>query len=205
MKRWAHEWTRALKDLDQAINVPTNSQSLCEMVWALYENDLYPREYHNSNHIFTGVDLLDEFEAETNTPLMPIVRYAWMMHDAKCVPGEKNNEECSAFLACTIISSQLAENPILSTKPSFEGSTIAGRIIRDVDWAYFGYQYEEFEHITTLVRTEYSAFSDDEWKVGRKAFLESIDPEKVFWNSYFKKKYDAQVRINLEKSIANLS
>lgn len=205
MKSWTHEWIRALKDLEKAIDLPSIATPAGEMVWALYENDLVPRAYHNSTHIFTGIDLLDEFEAETNTPLMPIVRYAWMMHDAKNEPGEKYNEECSAFLACTIISSQLAENPILSTKPSFEGSTIAGRIIRDVDWAYFGYPLEEFEHITSMIRKEYAHLSDDLWKVGRKGFLESIDPEKVFWNSHFKKKYNTQLRINLEKSIANLS
>lgn len=203
MKSWTHEWIRALKDLEKAIDIPSIATPSGEMIWALYENNLYPREYHNSNHIFNGIDLLDEYEAET--PLMPIVRYSWMMHDAKCVPGEKDNEECSAFLACTIINSQLPENPIMSTKPSFEGSTIAGRIIRDVDWAYFGAPLEEFEHITSLIRKEYHHLSDDEWKAGRKAFLEKIDPIKVFWTPQFKKKFDKQCKINIEKSIQNLS
>lgn len=205
MKSWLHDWTRALKDLELAVDLSPLVYQMSDMILDLYDNDLFPREYHNSNHIHSGMELLDEYVAETNIPLMPPVRFAWMMHDAKCTPGAKDNEECSAFLACTIVGTQLPADPIMSTKPSSEGSTVSGRIIRDIDWSYFGLPYEEFVHITSLIRKEYSHLADEEWKTGRKAFLESVNPENIFWTTYFKKKYGKQAKKNVEQSIAHLS
>ena len=205
MRSWNHEWVRSIKEIEKAVDVPSLVYQLSDMVLGLYDNDLYPREYHNSNHILTGIDLLDEYEVETRTPLMPPVRFSWMMHDARCVPGASDNEVCSAFLACTIIGNDLPNDPILSTKPTHQGSTIAGRIIRDVDWSYFGLPYEEFVHITDTIRKEYQHLSDEEWKAGRKTFLESVNPENVFWTSHFKKKYQEQSKKNIEQSIVHLS
>jgi predicted metal-dependent HD superfamily phosphohydrolase len=201
MGSWNFEWKRAINDLETAIDLPIYAklESTAEMVFDLYEDKLFPRLHHNSDHILTGCDLLTEFETETHTPLMPPTRFSWMLHDAKYDPQGKDNEECSAFLARTIVNNIMPVDPIMSTKFGYEGSTVAGRIIKDVDYSYFGLPLEEFIHVTDLIRQEYKHLTDDEWANGRKAFLSSLDPENIFWHPFFKKKFAAQAKANIEK------
>lgn len=199
---WDHEWARALKAMEAVCDIPEMALRNGETIKARYDDSYL--NYHNTTHIFDGIKLLDEYEAEAHV-LMPVIRYAWMNHDSSCNPLININEELAAFLACAIIGNDMPHEPILCTKWGRTGTSVAGHIIRDVDYSYFGLPTEEFLHITTLIRSEYKHLTDDEWKAGRKWFLESLDPEKIFWSAHFQKKFKDQVKINVEKGIEDLS
>jgi predicted metal-dependent HD superfamily phosphohydrolase len=178
---WSHAWSKSLNDLQVACDIPSAAHEIGTHVGALYSASDLP--YHNLDHIFSGLDLLDRLESEGKGLVMPQVRYCWMNHDSHCDAGNKLNELRSATLACAIIGNDIPMIPILATNPKYIGpSSVAAKTLNDLDYAYFGFPYEEFQHVTDLIRQEYGFLSDDQWKAGRLAFIETINPKELYFH-----------------------
>lgn len=201
MESWEQEWSHALNDLEIAIDIPIVARHSGSIVEVLYEES--HRVYHAKDHIYYGLELLREMEA-MGIILMPQVRYCWMNHDSCYDPLSTINEEKAAFLACAIVSSILPEDPIMSTKIGHGGNSIAGKILHDLDYAYFGLPMDEYKATEDKIRQEYSHLTDEEWAFGRKMFLKTIDIwDGPFFHPFFKKKFEVQAKKNLAEILGD--
>jgi len=185
VRSWDFELTRALKDMEKYCDLPEWAHSLATTVGDMYDEP--GREYHNKERIFVGLDTLLEMERET--PVLPVQRISWMLHNCYYDAEFSGNEALSAGISIAILGDMIAVDPILSTQPGYVGRTIAGKINHDLNHVYFAASYESVLETTARIRLEYRHLTDEQWAEGRAKFVESLDPQNVFWHPWFIKRY----------------
>jgi predicted metal-dependent HD superfamily phosphohydrolase len=72
----------------------------------------------------------------------------------------------------------------------------------DIDLAILGEKSDRYFKYSMDLREEYQDFSDQQWKCGRKIFLENmLKKNKIYFTKYFDDKYFNNVKNNLEAEL----
>jgi pantetheine-phosphate adenylyltransferase len=171
------------------------------------------RFYHNLKHLEL---CLTEFrEIETKLRDSKAVLMALLFHDIVYDPQARQdlgNESASWTLAKQLCSLNENDhgaimNHILHTSHSYIGDKSADTdTVCDIDMAILGYSESEFDAYEANIRREYAFASDAEYTAGRLNFLRTLLAKNaIFKTNYFKNKYEASARDNINRLINRLS
>lgn len=162
------------------------------------------RRFHNLNHIRDCVRRMDEVAPLLADP--NAVELALWFHDAIYSPGDPDNERRSAdlFLARSEGASSVFRRHvcglILSTRHDRPVYGIDRRYVNDIDLAGFGAPWAEFMRQGALLRTEFSAQTDAEYRAGLIGFLEGLQRRpRLYATDYFRERYEAKAQENLQR------
>lgn len=136
-------------------------------------------KYHNDNHVWSCLNILAGYAM--NRPMyytdFDLVALALYFHDAVYVPGASDNEEKSADLFSSLITTkteylkEVVINMIMTTKTHQKTEIFYYDLISDIDMAILGSNSEEFDLYERNIRDEYSQFEDSAYYPKRKKFL----------------------------------
>lgn len=171
------------------------------------------RYYHNIKHLENC--LLEFRHMETAIQDRYAVLIALLFHDIIYEPTNQQplaNETASWEFAkqlCQLNDTAHAtiKNHILHTSHSYTGDkNVDTDMVCDIDMAILGYPEQDFTEYERNIRAEYAFASDSQYKTGRIHFLSTLlQQPAIFKTEYFKKKYEAAARINIQTLIQHLS
>jgi predicted metal-dependent HD superfamily phosphohydrolase len=180
-----------------------------------------PRAYHHFGHV---IETLAHFRSVVEGPgwqAPDAVRFALLYHDAVYVPGRKDNEARSADLArehlrrwppVADVDIDRVQALILLTArhgglhggdfpDSPEGEDT--RRFLDCDMAILGAAPEAFADYDRAIAEEYRAVPRWLYRRKRCAFFRMLlDSERIFLSAFFRDRFEAQARRNLETMLA---
>jgi predicted metal-dependent HD superfamily phosphohydrolase len=183
------------------------------------------RAYHTLDHVRSLLALLNEHRKFFHDP--DAVEAAIWLHDAVYSTGRgvQDNEARSAELArqrlfpavqadvlsaqrldliCAMIEATAAH--VVPAMPSREAVADAEKFL-DLDLSILAASETDFDKYEAAVRQEYSWATDDEWREGRAAVLESFLPprrESIFHSELFASRLEAKARANIQRSLRGL-
>jgi predicted metal-dependent HD superfamily phosphohydrolase len=140
------------------------------------------------------------------------VRAAIFYHDAIYDPKRSDNEEQSAHLAKSALSTALVAAAldhvtrlILATDHKRPLQTLDEELIVDIDLSILGREPEVFDFYDRAIRLEYAFVPEDKYRVGRTAVLNQfLNRPQIYSTPYFQLQHETQSRVNLIKAIAAL-
>jgi len=95
---------------------------------------------------------------------------------------------------------------ILATRHQRPARSNDRRFIEDIDLAGFGASWEEFIRHGALLREEFAAQSDAQYRAGQLAFLRRLGQRRWFFSTdYYRERYEAQAKRNLDRLLALLA
>lgn len=165
------------------------------------------RAYHNLEHIHNMLKKLTESERFAKHPHR-IILGIWF-HDAIYDPTRTDNEVKSAEFWIRKMTPYLPEEPltwgkmaILATINHFPNPDPDIQLLLDLDLAGLGASWEVFQENSEQIRQEYEHVSDDDFRKGRKAFLEKmLERPRLFGTEYWHNLLEERARANLRKAI----
>lgn len=179
-------------------------------------------DYHGWAHIMHMGDVLLECW-QSNRPGVDVPRWlalAVLYHDLIYAPGAPDNEEKSAqllkrqFGSAEGISDACEAIRLTTHRPEDYCEWIAkGPAKReeiewflDADMAILGEIPARYDAYRAAVRREYGMFSDEEFRQGRRTFLEgALSRKALFHSDWFRDRFQRQATDNLSKELASLS
>lgn len=162
------------------------------------------RHHHTLKHIVFCLRHLLELREFSKCP--QCIEAALWYHDIVYYPGRADNEEKSASVAAAGLKqaglgpdcASAVEALILSTKHKAPGRNIDAKIIQDLDLAVLGMSRSTFHLYDKQIRAEYSGIPYEEFRRGRRAFLQTLlAREYIFNTDAFRAKYEASARENV--------
>jgi len=158
------------------------------------------RAYHVLSHPVGMIELGNKiFEGKLTDEQILAIWY----HDYVYVAGSKTNELESSgkffehYGHSTTIALDLVQRIILDTKEHIP-TVHESRAVIDLDLIGLSDNPRNYRINAVNVRAEYSAFSDEEWKVGRIKFLKKmIGREQIYYTDLIKS-FEPQARFNME-------
>jgi len=166
------------------------------------------RHYHTLDHI---AHCLTEFKAARHLAKKPnIVQLALWFHDCVYEPGNPENEKNSAAVARAFgenvgldpLDRLRAYELIITTQYVVHPGTDDARLIWDVDLSSLGLPWEEFAQNSRNIREEFKHVPDELFYAGRKALLSKfLKWPSIYCTEFFRERYEAQARANLEQTI----
>jgi predicted metal-dependent HD superfamily phosphohydrolase len=92
-----------------------------------------------------------------------------------------------------------------AVRPSSTGNTDLTEIFLDFDLGILGAPQEDYDEYAAQIRREYSYYSGEEYRRGRKAVLEKfLDRKRLYFTDYFYELYESQARQNIQREIDSL-
>lgn len=168
------------------------------------------RRFHDLRHIEDCLDRLAEVAPLLTDP--DAVEIALWFHDAVYIPGDPDNERNSMRL---YLAQSTGAPPALRRRVSglilatrHQGRTHGNdrRFIEDIDLVGFAAPWEVFMHQGRLLREEFSAQTDAEYRAGQLCFLEGLRQRAWFFSTaYFRDRYEDKARRNLERLLEVLA
>ena len=161
--------------------------------------DLYHgRPYHNWEHIMQMREVLMWFR-DIDRELDLAILY----HDAVYAPGMKDNEEESAALACSHHPehADFLMKAIMATKKHEATGDAKIDMFLDADMSILGMAPHIYDKYRKGIREEYAMYSDEEYRLGRIAFLKSFDG---FITPQFQRGFGDQARQNIARELKEL-
>ena len=166
------------------------------------------RHYHTLKHIDVLLTRQEEFFPDAGDT----VKLAIWFHDIFYIPGYTDNERVSADIFHALMKDTVSmwyglsakvQSMILATKnhvPCFEGE----EIIIDLDLSGLADKSENYDFTTSLVRAEFGKYTDEEWAMGRRAFLQGmLAKERIYHTELFRSgDWEERARANLERELA---
>jgi len=163
---------------------------------------------------------LNELEAVRHLCYDPtVVEMALWCHDVFYDVKRHDNEHMSAILASYFMG-RLGKEPdfvvhvvncILATAHKKLPTDHDAQFVVDIDLSYLGASWDVFQKNTENIRREYReglSLTKQEWRNGRMKFVEGmLDTKKrpcIYCTDFFRNKYEAQARANLERSLEEL-
>jgi predicted metal-dependent HD superfamily phosphohydrolase len=194
----------------------------CPNIKHKYFNDLLEtydspkRHYHNLNHIYSLLKLVDKYYTQLQDP--KTIQFTIWYHDVIYNVFKKNNEEKSAQLA----KEQLAKlnidkqiisdsySLILATKKHFLpkelNSSFDAKFLIDIDLSILGADLENYKEYIKQIRQEYSIYPDLLYNNRRKKVLEHfLNSKRIYKTDLFFKLYEKKARKNLAFELHQLS
>lgn len=168
------------------------------------------RRFHNLDHIRDCLRRVDEV-----APLLAdrdAVELALWFHDAVYEPGDPSNERRSAelFLALSVGAPPTLRRRVcalvLTTRHVATPRGNDRRFIDDIDLVGFGAPWEEFLRQGALLREEFVAQADAEYRHGQVHFLRTLEQRPVFFaTGYFRDRYERVAQDNLARLLRLLA
>jgi predicted metal-dependent HD superfamily phosphohydrolase len=174
------------------------------------------RAYHTLAHVEAMLAEFDEFRQCDEFQLVnpDAIRMAIWYHDAVYDTRAKDNEAKSADLFRRAVEhSGLSESfvgtvvrLILATTHTAPPADLDARVLCDIDLAILGQPEAVFDEYERQIRQEYGWVSEELFRKGRAAILQRfLDRPEIYSTDYFRRKYEAQARRNLARSVERLS
>lgn len=169
------------------------------------------RHYHNFNHIKACLDKLDEVFYFLDRPFE--VELALWLHDAVYDTTKNDNEVQSAFMAESFLQSHNVKTKVIDriwdlimvTYDHSQCETNDEAFLIDIDLSILGQSEEEYSEYDKQIKEEYKWVHPDVYNRERKRILTKFSNMKhIYQTKYFRDKYEAQARINLQNSINEL-
>jgi predicted metal-dependent HD superfamily phosphohydrolase len=198
-------WTAAWNGL----GVAAPGDGLYEELIARYSAP--ERRYHTLQHLDECFARLAESRQLAEHPHE--IELALWFHDAVYDVRGQDNEERSAVWAEDVarragLPERVAagiRGLIVATKHDAMPDSTDSRLLVDIDLAILGAPVERFDEYERQVRQEYAWVPDALFRQKRREILETfLARPRIFSTDYFRSKYEAQARNNLERSIAAL-
>ena len=169
------------------------------------------RAYHALGHI---EHCLNEFKQVSHLTANPdAIEFAIWYHDAFYNTKAKDNEEKSAVdamksaknILLPVSFGQSVANLIVVTKHSTIPGGKDARFLVDIDLSILGQSEDRFNEYERQIRKEYEWVSKDAFVAGRSAILKSfLERPTIYLTQFFRDKYEAQARLNIARSLAQL-
>jgi predicted metal-dependent HD superfamily phosphohydrolase len=169
------------------------------------------RYYHTLQHIenmYIQLLTIKEHISDWDTLL-----FSLFYHDIIYKATAKDNEEQSAELAKKRMQQmayprekiQLCVQQILATKSHIASANADTNFFTDADLSILGADWPEYEQYTKAIRKEYAIYPDLLYKPGRRKVLQHfLGMERIYKTEFFKKKYEAVARENMQKEMKML-
>ena len=168
------------------------------------------RRFHNLKHIADCLHRLDEV-----APLLDdrdAVEMALWFHDAVYVPANPANERLSAALFLSVSEGARTDfrkrvtRLILTTRRTAIPRSNDQKYIDDIDLAGFGASWAEFMRQGDLLREEFAALDDAEYRAGQVHFLARLQQRRqLFATDWFRDRYEESAQSNLRQTLAHLA
>jgi predicted metal-dependent HD superfamily phosphohydrolase len=170
------------------------------------------RAYHTTEHIR---DCLAQFDAARHEATRPDeVEAALWFHDVVYVPGGSDNEEQSARLAeaaltaCGVssdVAGRIAEL-VLATRHLAIPKDPDAQLICDIDLSILGRDAAAFDRFEREIRQEYDWVPELVYRTSRSEVLDGFLRRRfIYQTRYFRDRYEASAKANLERLIARLA
>ena len=105
-----------------------------------------------------------------------------------------------------IASTALAHDLVLVTRHDGEPKTPDEALLSDIDLAILGAGPKRFDEYETQVRAEYRHVPTALYRPGRRKVLNGfLERPRIYHTEWFRERYEAQARRNLERSLARLA
>lgn len=153
------------------------------------------RPYHNTDHLWQVRETLEQF-IEVDDELITAIDF----HDIVYEPGSSENEVRSANKAADMYPehAEFVWKAIMATKYHKATGNHKIDLFLDADMSILGMPWPQYDAYRKAIRKEYAAFSDEEFKKGRKAFLKSFNG---FITDEFNNKYRDQAMSNIRREL----
>lgn len=161
------------------------------------------RRYHDRRHLAEVLSALDQLGAG------PAAHLAAWFHDAMYDPGRADNEERSADLATTALTSmglppaqvrEVARLVQLTTAHDAADEDPDGAGLCDADLAILGADAERYDEYVSDVRAEYRHVSDVDFAAGRAAMLQDLAARNPLYRTVAgRQRWAAAARANLSR------
>lgn len=175
------------------------------------------RHYHGLSHIEALLALLDRHRALFHDP--QAAEAAIWFHDAIYDSRRGDNEARSAALAAERLAGRTAAGRVARIVAMIEATATHAlpdmadgdalgdaALFLDMDLAVLGASPEAFAGYEAAVRREYGWVDGPAWARGRAAVLEKfLARPRIFHTETFGRRYEAQARLNLARSLAALA
>jgi predicted metal-dependent HD superfamily phosphohydrolase len=169
------------------------------------------RFYHNQSHWLACWKELDSVLSFVENPLA--LKFGLAEHDSIYSPSEKDNEERSIVrletdserikIPAGLVSA--SKKIVQVTDHKTIPSTLDECFAVDIDLSIFGKAEDVFDVYEVGIKKEYSFVKERAFRLGRSKVLQSfLDRKSVYYTPFFRDKYEAQARKNLERSIQKL-
>jgi len=165
------------------------------------------RHYHNLNHIY---DLLKLSENHKNDIVdFETFQFAIWYHDIVYNPVKKDNEAKSAIYAekhlkDLDIDHETIKTLIISTQKHeiILNKNNDNAFLLDMDLSILGTNWKDYQKYLKDIRKEYAIFPNFMYNKGRKKVLQHfLNRKTLYFTDYFKAKYEAKARENINKEI----
>ena len=175
------------------------------------------RKYHALPHIGDMYADFDVFRRSDEICFVdvPVVEGGIWYHDAVCYPGAHDNEEQSAKVFRVIgetsgfpdVFIRKVNHAILATKHLETPDDWNACVLCDLDLAILGKPPAVFDRYEANIWLEYKGIAaEDRFRAVRAGVLRQFaERDRIYTTAFFEKKYGAQARENLARSIQQLS
>ena len=171
----------------------------------------HQRYYHNLHHLYALWEELLPVQDQVED--WEIMVMALFYHDIIYDVQRQDNEEQSAHLASKILSSLDFDFPrinrcsrhILFTKNHQPKDDEDSSIFCSADLAILGSEPGIYMKYVKSVRKEFSIYTDEDFRSGRKKFIEDfLQRERIYPHQYFHNRYESRARKNLFDELMGL-
>ena len=171
------------------------------------------RMYHNFSHIVSCFNELDDY-LEDNPDIDKLdincLEMAITYHDVfiDILIKDGKNEEISAMIAKKHLEflgtpTKFTVLLIVGTFFRYSFDNIEHQLMCDIDYSILGQESDVFEKYEDGIYYEYmwwGGYSEEEYKKGRKEFLEKILAlDRIYFTDYFFNKYEEKARENVKR------
>lgn len=162
------------------------------------------RHYHTLSHIEYMEEELDYYSLGMSPPLILAI---WF-HDYVYIPGSSMNELDSGKAAFDFLDQakvpdyvcQEVQQLVFSTREGPEPANWNQAVLHDLDYSILGCMNPKtYDEYAANVRKEFSDASDDQWRAGRRLFLEKLaEKDHLFYTAQFRSLEQYAGNINRE-------
>lgn len=165
------------------------------------------RDYHGTSHLVDGLAALDVLGAGR------LERIAFWFHDAVHSNTTPQDEEASASLVAVLLAGHETPDDIqeiqrlvlLTAGHLTVPGDLAGQKVCDADLNALGADEVTYRRNVRGIRAEMPQLSDDEWVLGRSAFLSRfLERDHFFATEIGRRLWEVQARANLRNELEQL-